>query len=48
VTVTLTVLIAEAKFAVIVPGPLMVANVDTELALVNVIDPVLLDHEEKL
>jgi hypothetical protein len=33
-----------AKFAVIVPAPLMVAVVLAEPALAKVIEPVLLDH----
>jgi hypothetical protein len=48
VMVKLTVLGADAKFAVIVPDPLTVADVDAELVLVSVIDPVLLDHEVKV
>jgi hypothetical protein len=48
VMVKLTVLMTEAKFAVIVPGPPIVADVDAEPAPVNVMDPVLLDHEVKL
>jgi len=35
------------KFAVIVPVPLMVAVVDAEPELANVIEPVLLDQEPK-
>jgi hypothetical protein len=46
--VTLTVFVEEAKFAVTVPGPPIVADVDAEPALVNVMDPVLLDHVEKM
>ena len=48
VMTTLTMPAADAKFAVIVPGPLIVADVDAELALTSAIDPVLVDHEEKL
>jgi hypothetical protein len=46
--VTLTVFVEEAKIAVIIPGPPIVADVDAEPALVNVMDPVLVDHVEKL
>jgi hypothetical protein len=37
-----------AKEAVMMPAPFIVAVEDAEVALANVIDPVLLDHKEKL
>ena len=48
VMVTLTVFTEEAKFAVTVPDPPIMADVDEEPALVNVMYPALLDHVEKL
>jgi hypothetical protein len=42
------VVVVSVKVAVIVPGPLIVAVVEAELALPKVIDPVLDDQEEKV
>ena len=41
-------LVAGAKFAVTVPGPPIVAVVEAEAKLANVMDPVLLDQPLKL